>query len=109
MKKLFFVISLVIVTSSLSAAIYKGHMVYVKQCSKCHVHGESFLKSKTIKEWGFLVSNNGKPLRDIHIKSPKAKASVEYFNSKKYTKKLRHLREFLKEYAKDSGKIPAFN
>jgi len=109
MKRLFLVVSLFMIVSSLSAAIYKGHRIYIKQCATCHIEKESFLKSKTIKEWEALLIKNGKPLKDIHLKNPKAKPSLKYFNSRKYAKKLKHLRDFFREYAKDSGKIPAFN
>jgi len=109
MKRLLLIVSLLFLSSVLSAAIYKGHRIYVKKCTTCHTDKEGFLKSKTIKEWESLVSNDGKALKELHTKDPKAAPSLEYFDSPKYKKKLKHLREFLKEYAKDSGKIPAFN
>jgi len=109
MKKLFFIISLLVISCNLSAAIYKGHRIYIKQCTNCHTDKEALVKSRTVKEWQVLLAGDGKALRDMHLKDSKAKSSLKYFNSSKYTKKLKHLRDFFKEYAKDSGKIPAFN
>jgi hypothetical protein len=111
MQRLFLFVLLIFIFdgSLLSAAIYKGYRVYVQECSKCHTDKQAFVKSKTIQEWSKLMANHGKPLKEIHLKNDKAKSSWNYFNTKKYTKKSKHLKEFLIEYAKDSGKVPAFN
>ena len=111
MQRLFLFVLLLVAfsTSSLFAAIYKGHRVYVHECSKCHTDKQAFVKNKTAQEWGKLMNNHGEPLKQLHLKNKKAKSSWGYFNGAKYTKKSKHLKEFLIEYAKDSGKVPAFN
>ena len=43
------------------------------------------------------------------LKDKDAKKSWKYFKSKKYTKKSKHLKQFVIEYAKDSGNVPACN
>ncbi|MEA1893187.1 MAG: cytochrome C [Campylobacterota bacterium] len=94
---------------SLNAAVYKGQRVFVKQCVDCHKDGQSFVAEKNIRSWKKLMKNKGKPLADLHLKDAKAEDSWDYFKSKKYTKKSKHLKQFLVEYAKDSGNVPACN
>ena len=113
MSKFFlFLFSIFILTSlSSSAAVYKGQRIFVKQCVKCHKNGQQFVAKKKIKQWEKLMKNKGEKLAQIHLKSksPKAKKSKKYFKSKRYKKKSKHLKQFLMEYAKDSGNIPACN
>lgn len=99
--------SVIVLTSS--AAIYKGQKVFVKQCVKCHEGGQSFIAKKKIRSWKKLMKKKGQPLAQLHLKEKQAKKSWKYFGSKKYTKKTKHLQEFLVEYAKDSGNVPACN
>jgi cytochrome c2 len=108
MKKLLFAtifFSLFVVTDS-SATVYKGQMVFSKNCVVCHTNAQEFIESKTKVQWKKAIGENGIGLVKIHLKSQKAKNSWKYFYSKKYTKKVKHLRDFLVEYAKDSGRIP---
>lgn len=111
MKKfILFLLSISIVTlTNSSAAIYKGQKVFVKECVQCHDEGQAFIAKKKIRAWKKLMRKKGKPLADLHIKSEDAKDSWKYFKSKKYTKKTKHLKQFLVEYAKDSGNVPACN
>ncbi len=90
------------------AAAYKGQRVFSKHCAKCHGKQE-FIESKTRKQWKRLMRKKGEKLIEIHLKSKKAKKSWRYFKSGKFKRKVRHLRDFLVEYAKDSGKVPACN
>jgi len=109
-KQLLIFLSLTIFTLlSSNAAIYKGQRVFVKKCLPCHKPGQNFVESQTKAGWEDLTSANGKLLIEIHLKSKSAKKSWSYFKSKKYSKKLKHLKQFLIEYAKDSGKVPAFD
>ena len=55
------------------------------------------------------MKKKGKPLAKLHLKDKDAKKSWKYFKSKTYTKKTKHLKQFLVEYAKDSGNVPACN
>lgn len=95
----------------LEAAVYKGQNEFIKKCTKCHKNGQDFVSTKTQKEWKKLMNNQGEELASIHINSTNkdASASAEYFESSSYTKKAKHLSDFLEEYAKDSGRVPACN
>jgi hypothetical protein len=95
--------------SSSNAAIYKGQKIFVQKCVKCHDAGQTFVASYKMKVWKKLMNKNGKGLADLHLKNEKAKKSWKYFDSKQYTKKSKHLKQFLVEYAKDSGNVPACN
>lgn len=109
-KNLFIFLSLSLFTLSVSsAAVYKGQIVFVENCVLCHANAEEFVTKHTKSNYEKWMNKKGKPLADIHLKSEKAKKSHEYFKSSIYTKKSKHLREFLIEYAKDSGNIPVFN
>jgi hypothetical protein len=92
-----------------SAAIYKGQREFVTECKTCHKGGQSFFASYEVKYWKDMMDNKGEKLAYIHIKSEKAQKSWEYFKSTKYAKKSKHLKQFLVEYAKDSGNVPACN
>ena len=96
-----------IASSSVNAAIYKGQKIFIKTCFKCHKGGQSFVAEKTMRKWKKLMKKKGLALKKIHLKDEKAKKSWKYFSSKKYTKKSKHLKHFLVEYAKDSGNAPA--
>jgi len=103
-------ISLIVLTlSTADAAIYKGQREFVKKCLKCHKEGQNFVASKKTKVWKKYFKNKGKPLAQLHLKSKKAKKSWKYFKSRRFAKKSRHLKQFLVEYAKDSGNVPACN
>ncbi len=109
-KFIFLILSVSILTlSSADAAIYKGQREFVKKCLKCHKSGQNFIATYKMKKWKKWMKKKGKPLANIHLKSKKAKKSWKYFKSKKYIKKSKHLRQFLVEYAKDSGNVPACN
>ncbi len=95
--------------SPLNAAVYKGQKIFVKKCVKCHEAGQAFIAKKKIRHWKKLMKKKGKPLADLHLKDDRAKKSWKYFKSKKYSKKSKHLKQFLVEYAKDSGNVPACN
>ena len=103
-------LSLTIITLSTSnAAIYKGQRVFVKKCVKCHDSGQAFVAEYKMKQWKKWMKKKGKKLAQIHLDSKKAKKSHKYFKSSTYAKKSKHLTQFLVEYAKDSGNVPACN
>ena len=111
MKKILLIaLSLAFFTlSSSNAAIYKGQRIFIKKCLKCHDSGQNFIAKYKMKKWKKLMKKKGKGLAEIHLKSEKAKKSWKYFKSKKYARKSKHLKQFLVEYAKDSGNVPACN
>ncbi len=102
---------LVLFSTHLEAASYKGQREFVKQCVKCHKGGQDFVSSKTSIEWKKLLVKKGQALANVHINSTDKKAldSIEYFNSIRYGKNAKHLMDFLTEFAKDSGRVPACN
>jgi len=91
--------------SSSYGAVYKGQREFVRKCAICHKKKLEFIQSRTIMQWEELTEDSGEKLANIHLKSDKAKESLSYFKSKKYTKKSKHLKQFLVEYAKDSGNV----
>ena len=107
--KFFFLLALFLCISTVDAAIYKGQKEFVKKCRSCHTEGQNFITKYTMKEWEDYFKENGKSLATLHIQTPKAKNSWSYFKGKRYSKKVKHLRQFLVEYAKDSGNVPACN
>lgn len=111
MKKI--VMSLLALTvlglGSAEAAVYKGQKVYIKKCRKCHGGGLEVAASKKKRTWKKLMKKKGEGLAKLHLDNEKAKASWSYFDSRTYTKRAKHLKDFLVEYAKDSGNVPACN
>ncbi|MCK9454344.1 MAG: cytochrome C [Sulfurimonas sp.] len=109
-KFLMFVLLISVFTSlNLSAAIYKGQREFVRNCAKCHKAGQAFVATKRKIEWRSYTRAKGDRLKDIHLESKEASKSHRYFSSKKFSKNVRHLEDFLLEYAKDSGNVPACN
>lgn len=96
---------------TLDAAVYKGQNEFVKKCVKCHKAGQAFVATKKKKEWNAIMKNKGEKLVEVHLQSKEADAepSREYFESKDFTKNVKHLKDFLMEYASDSGNVPACN
>lgn len=111
MKRVIFIFVSMFFLFSLSAqaAIYKGQKMFVKECVSCHSGGQGFIAKKTIREWKKLMDKKGKPLAELHLQNKEAKDSWEYFEGNNYEKKSKHLQQFLVEYAKDSGNVPACN
>lgn len=97
------------------AALYKGQREFSKVCMKCHIDGEAFVSSMKKRTWKKYMKKKGKKLSSVHLKSikfkehKKYKKYKKYFTSKKFKKKVRHLKQFVIEYAKDSGNVPACN
>ncbi len=102
-----FLLSLLV--SSSSAAVYKGQKVFVRKCLECHLQGQAFVALKSQDEWEELMEDEGTPLKELHLEDDEAVESWKYFKSKRYTKKAKHLNDFLMEYASDSGNVPACN
>ena len=70
------------------------------------------IKMKTLNHTHKGVASNGvlksHPIARTH-KDKKAQKLWKYFKSSTYKKKTKHLKQFLVEYAKDSGNVPACN
>lgn len=97
------------VIGTLDAAVYKGQREYVKKCRSCHGDGQKLVSEREIVEWQEMMTQKGAGLAAIHLESDEAKDSWEYFESRKYEKKVKHLLDFMEEYASDSGNVPACN
>lgn len=94
-------------TTSAGAAIYKGRISYEQKCQSCHQKGDKVFASKTQQEWQSIMQDDGLGLAKLHFSSKKTIKSWEYFSSTVYAKNSRHLKDFLVEYAKDSGNVLA--
>lgn len=101
--------AVVLVALSAEAATYKGQREFHKKCKKCHDNGQEIAATYKKREWKKLFKKKGEGLAELHIKNKDAKDSVKYFESKRYKKYSRHLKDFMVEYAKDSGNVPACN
>ncbi|HEX5670777.1 MAG TPA: cytochrome c [Sulfuricurvum sp.] len=102
-------ISFLLVAPMLNAATYKGQKVYIESCKECHGGGQELAASKNTRTWEKIMDKKGERLADIHIASKKAQPSWDYFNDRKFTKDAKHLADFLEEYSRDSGNVPACN
>jgi hypothetical protein len=109
MKKSFlFLLSLTILSlTTVEARVYKGQKEYIKKCKSCHDNGQELAYSKKKRDWKKMMKNKGEPLAKLHLDRKQASDSWDYFQSKAYTKKSKDLKDFLMEYAKDSGNVPA--
>ena len=108
MKKTVYTLAFLLLASTwVDAATYKGQKEFSKECSSCHSGGQSFVGTKTLMDWEDLMFNDARMLVNIHKKSQEAKESLEYFQSKRFLKRMKHLKDFLFEYAKDSGQVAA--
>ncbi len=97
------------VVPMLDAATYKGQKAYIESCKSCHGGGQELAASKKMRTWEKIMDKKGEKLADIHMASKRAEASWDYFQDRKFTKDARHLEDFLVEYARDSGNVPACN
>ncbi|MDQ1297608.1 MAG: hypothetical protein QG558_146 [Campylobacterota bacterium] len=102
-------VSLLLAVPMVNAATYKGQKAYIVNCKPCHGGGQELAASKKMRTWEKIMDNKGEKLADIHMESKKAQESWEYFSDRKFTKDSRHLEDFLVEYARDSGNVPACN
>ncbi len=96
-----------LLVSTLHARTDKGQKIYMNTCKECHKSGQAMCKSRNMRVWKKVMSDNGQQLATLHTSSKKAQGSWEYFKNPKFSKDSKHLRDFLTTYAKDSGNIPA--
>lgn len=105
----FITLAFLLAGSTLNAAAYKGQKIYMDQCKDCHGGGQALAAAKPMRTWEKIMDKKGEKLADIHLTAKKAEPSWSYFGDKKFTKDSRHLEDFLVEYARDSGNVPACN
>ena len=111
MKKVFALMLpvLLLTVTVCDAAVYKGQREFHKRCKKCHDNGQEIAGMYKRSAWKKLMKDKGAGLAELHLNNEKAKKSWSYFESKKYQKNAKHLKDFMLEYAKDSGNVPACN
>ena len=88
---------------TLSADIKKGQKAYLKQCKKCHGNGTKGAAMKTLEEWTAAFVDDNAGFKAWH----KDTKGEKYANGKKFKKYSEHLKDFLYEYASDSGNVPS--
>jgi len=108
MKKLIqtlLVISLMAATAAV-ADVKKGQKFYLKSFkSKFGMNGAKFASLHTMDEWSELFEDEGEGF--IEKYSEEFPRATKVLNSKKMQKKMTHLRDFVIEYANDSGNVPS--
>ena len=111
MKKVFASVLLAALMTSVvsEAAVYKGQREFHKKCKKCHDNGQEIASTFKRKTWKKMMKNKGQGLAELHLNNEKAKDSYDYFESKRYKKYSKDIKDFMVEYAKDSGNVPACN
>jgi mono/diheme cytochrome c family protein len=111
MKKVVFPVLLAALMTGVvsEAAVYKGQREFHKQCKACHDDGQDIASTFKRRTWKKMMKNSGEGLAELHLNNEKAKKSWKYFKSKKFQKNSKHLKDFMVEYAKDSGNVPACN
>lgn len=111
-----FILVTVLMISSFSATLnasgiyFQGQKEYLKQCRDCHRESAIFVKKFTISHWSELLDNEGDILSSMHTKLTQkdireeddVQDTIDYFNSKRYLKKVKHLKTFVIRFAKDS-------
>lgn len=100
---------LILAPMALDAAVYKGQREFLKHCKECHDNGQEIAATFKKRTWQKLMEEEGGGLAELHLTNTKAQKSWAYFKDEKYRKKAKHLKDFLMEYAKDSGNVPACN
>ncbi|MEJ2468585.1 MAG: cytochrome C [Campylobacterales bacterium] len=111
MKKVVFPILLAVLATGVvsEAAVYKGQREFHKKCKKCHSDGQEVAAAFKRRTWKKMMKNKGEGLAELHLNNEEAKKSWKYFKSKKFQRHSKHLKDFMIEYAKDSGNVPACN
>ncbi|WP_200763850.1 hypothetical protein [Nitrosophilus alvini] len=78
----------------------------MKHCKMCHKSGSKVSSLMNMEEWEVLFEKRGEKIAKLHKKK---KQADEYFSGDRFKKESRHLLDFFKKYAKDSGNVPACN
>ena len=105
MKKLTILTLLLALGSAtfLQADIKKGQKMYLKKCKKCHGNGTKGAAMKTQDEWAEAFEDGAAGFKAWH----KGTKAEKYVNGKRFGKKYIHLKDFVWEYASDSGNVPS--
>jgi cytochrome c2 len=90
-------------STAANADIKKGQKAYLKQCKKCHGNGTKGAAMKSQDEWEEAFEDGAAVFIEWH----KGTAGEKYANGSKFKKYAVDLKDFLYEYANDSGNVPS--
>lgn len=96
-------IACILCVAPASADVKKGQKAYLKQCKKCHGNGVKGAAMKSQYEWEEAFEDNAEIFKEWH----EGTKAENYVNGKKFKKYAPHLKDFLYEYANDSGNVPS--
>lgn len=102
-KYLLSALAILVCVSSAQADIKKGQKAYLKQCKKCHGNGTKGSAMQTQDGWTAAFENDAEVFKKWHAGTKGEK----YTNSKKFKRSAPHLKDFLFQYASDSGNVPS--
>lgn len=97
------IVALSMISTTVSADIKKGQSMYLKTCKKCHGNGTKGAAMKTQGEWVKAFENEAAILRGWH----KGTEAEKYLKTKRFKKRYLDLKDFVWEYASDSGSVPS--
>ncbi len=97
------VVTFGMMATSASADIKKGQKTYLKTCKNCHGNGTKGAAMHTQDEWEELFAAGGASI----IKKHAGTKAEPYFNGDGFKDSAQDLRDFLFEYASDSGNVPS--
>jgi cytochrome c1 len=98
------IITIVVLPIFLHASVFKGQREYMKNCKPCHGSGTKVVTLKKADEWDVFFKNNGEIIAKLHNSDKEAK---QYFSSERFKRYSKHLLDFFRKYAADSGNVPA--
>ncbi|SFV54794.1 hypothetical protein MNB_SV-3-35 [hydrothermal vent metagenome] len=92
-------LGMAVMTSTASADAAKGQKIYSKKLKKaCGMTGAEFAKKHTQDEWTAIIDGDKLAAEITTICGENAKVKA---------KKLKHVGDFAKEFASDSGNVPS--
>lgn len=89
--------------TSASADVKKGQKAYLKTCKNCHGNGTKGAAMHTQDEWDELFADGGAKITKAHVGTK----AEPFFNGEGFKGQSQDLRDFLFEYASDSGNVPS--
>jgi len=106
MKKILIFLVIALLSTSAFANPKIGQRFYLKYLKEDFGYSGKELADQHIQaEWKKIFENDGKEFITTYSKKhPKA---AEFLNSEKFKKIQEHIKDFVIEYASDSGKIPS--
>lgn len=97
------VVAVGMMSTTASADIKKGQKGYLKACKNCHGNGTKGAAMHTQDEWEDLFAAGGAKIIKAHVGTK----AEPFFNGDGFKSQSQDLRDFLFEYASDSGNVPS--